>query len=92
MTTKTSVGAYKETAGNEYTYARGKQIWLFWGLVPLSRTNVNTPVNGNCEVITRFNVGDIIISSVTAGFVRTQTIKIKAKRTDIQVNTSEDQN
>jgi len=31
MTTKTNVGAYKETEGNEYTYAKGKQIWLFWG-------------------------------------------------------------
>lgn len=48
MTTKTSVGAYRETQGNEYTYAKEKQIWLFWGLMPLGRTSVNTPSDGNC--------------------------------------------
>lgn len=80
MTTKTSVGAYRETQGNEYTYAKGKQIWLFWGLMPLGRASVNTPGNGNCEVITRFNVGDFLISGLTVGIVTTQTIKVKAKK------------
>lgn len=80
MTTKTSVGAYKETQGNEYTYAKGKQIWLFWGLMPLGRVSVNTPGDGNCEVITRFNVGDFLISGLTGGIVTTQTIKVNAKR------------
>lgn len=80
MTTKTSVGAYRETQGNEYTYAKGKQIWLFWGLMPLGRASVNTPGNGNCEVITRFNVGDFLISGLTGGIVTTQTIKVKAKK------------
>ncbi len=80
MTTKTSVGAYKETQGNEYTYAKGKQIWLFWGLMPLGRVSVNTPGDGNCEVITRFNVGDFLISGLTGGIVTTQTIKVNAKK------------
>ena len=80
MTTKTSVGAYRETQGNEYTYAKGKQIWLFWGLMPLGRASVNTPGDGNCEVITRFNVGDFLISGLTGGIVTTQTIKVKAKK------------
>ena len=80
MTTKTSVGAYRETQGNEYTYAKGKQIWLFWGILPLGRTSVNTPGDGNCEVITRFNVVDFLISGLTGGIVTTQTIKVKAKK------------
>ncbi len=80
MTTKTSVGAYRETQGNEYTYAKGKQVWLFWGLMPLGRASVNTPGDGNCQVITRFNIGDFLISGLTAGIVTTQTIKIKAKK------------
>lgn len=80
MTTKTSVGAYRETQGNEYTYGKAKQIWLFWGLMPLGRASVNTPGDGNCEVITRFNLGDFIISGLTGGIVTTQTIKVKAKR------------
>jgi len=80
MTTKTNVGAYRETQGEEYTYAKGKQMWLFWGLIPLGRTSVSTPADGNCQVITRYNVGDAIISSLTGGIFTTHTIKIKAKR------------
>jgi hypothetical protein len=80
MTTKTNVGAYKETQGEEYTYAKGKQVWLLWGLFPLGRTNVNTPGDGNCQVITRFNFFDFLVSGLTGGIVTTETIKVKAKR------------
>ncbi len=80
MTTKTNVGAYREKQGNEYTYAKGKQIWLFWGLLPLGRTSVNTPGDGNCQVITRLNIGDFLISGLTGGILTTQTIKVKAKK------------
>lgn len=80
MTTKTSVGAYKEQEGKEYTYSKGKQLWLFWGAIPLGRTNVNTPGDGNCEVITRFNIGDGIITGLTGGIICSMTIKVKAKR------------
>jgi hypothetical protein len=80
MTTKTSVGAYKEQTGKEYTYSKGKQLWLFWGLMPIGRTNVNTPGDGNCEVITRFNVGDALITGLTGGIVGSMSIKVKAKK------------
>jgi hypothetical protein len=80
LTTKTSVGAFKETKGSEYTYAKGKQFWLFWGVLPVGRTNVNTPGDGNCEVITRFTLGDVLISGLTGGLVTSYTIKVKAKR------------
>ena len=80
MTTKTTVGAFKETVGDEYTYAKGKQLWVFWGLLPIGRTNVNTPGDGSCEVITRFNFGDVLITGLTAGIISSYTIKIKAKR------------
>jgi hypothetical protein len=69
MTTKTSVGMYKETEGNEYTYAKGKQFWLFWDAMPLGRTNVNTPKDGNCEIVTRHNFGDVLISGLTGGII-----------------------
>jgi hypothetical protein len=80
MTTKTNVGAYRETQGNEYTYAKGKQIWLFWGIMPLGCTSVSTPVDGNCQVITRFSFVDFLISGLTGGIVKTETIKVKAKK------------
>ena len=80
MTTKTAVGEYKEQQGKEYTYAKGKQLWLFWCIVPIGRTSVNTPGDGNCEVVTRFNVGDALISGLTLGILTSYTIKVKAKR------------
>lgn len=80
MTTKTNVGAYREKQGNEYTYAKGKQIWLFWGIMPVGRTSVNTPGDGDCQVITWFNFSDLLISGLTCGIVTTETIKVKAKK------------
>ncbi len=80
LTTKTSVGAFAESEGQKYTYAKGKQMWLFWGMIPVGRTNVNTPGDGACQVITRFNVVDFLISGITGGILTTETIKVVAKR------------
>ena len=80
MTTKTTVGTYTEKVGAEYTYAKGKQLWLFWGIVPLGRTDVSTPTDGNCEVITKYRFSDVIISSLTFGILKSYSIKVKAKR------------
>jgi hypothetical protein len=80
MMTKTSVGTFKETRGNEYTYSKGKQWWLFWGIVPIGRTDLSTPTDGSCQVITRYNFWDFLISGVTAGILTTETIRIVAKR------------
>ncbi len=85
MTTKTSVGKYMEMEGVNHKYSKGKQIWLFWGILPLGRTNVNTPGDGNCMVITRYNLVDLIIGGVTGGIITTQTIKVKIKK-KISVN------
>lgn len=80
MTTKTSVGQFRESSGSEYVYASGKQFWLFWGLIPLGRTSVNTPASGDCEVVTKFKIGDVLITGLTAGIVSSYTIKVKAKK------------
>lgn len=85
-TTKTNVGAYSETYGERYKYAKGKQVWIFWGLIPAGRTSVNTPKDGNCQVVTRFNVADILITALTGGIVTTYTIKVNAKRTESNAN------
>jgi hypothetical protein len=79
MMTKTSVGEFQEQQGKEYTYSKGKQMWLFWGLVPLGRTSVNTPGDGNCEVITKFKFSDVLISGLTVGILTSYSIKVKAK-------------
>ena len=84
MVTKTSIGRYNEIEGDKYTYAKGKQVWLFWGLLPAGRTQVNTPDHGDCQVVTKYTLLDGIIYVVTVGIVKTYTIKIKAKRPDVQ--------
>ena len=80
MMTKTNVGAYKESAGKEYTYAKGKQMWLFWGLVPLGRTDVSTPTDGRCEITTKYKFTDVLIGGLTGGILTSYSIKVKAKR------------
>jgi hypothetical protein len=80
MVTKTSVGQFTETRGNEYTYAKGKQLWLCWGLIPLGRTNVNTPNDGNCQVVNKYNFGDFLISGITGRILTSYSIEVKAKK------------
>ena len=79
MTTRTSVGSYRETEGDEYVYAKGKQCYLFWGLVPLGRTRVATPADGNCEVRTRYGFWDAVLSVITGGIFEMQSIRVYAK-------------
>lgn len=79
MTTRTSVGSYRETEGDEYVYAKGKQCYLFWGLVPLGRTRVATPADGNCEVRTRYGFWDAFFSVITGGIFEMQSIRVYAK-------------
>ncbi|TXF85426.1 hypothetical protein FUA23_20660 [Neolewinella aurantiaca] len=81
MTTKTPVGEFQQQRGEVYKYGKGKQLWLFGGLLPIGRTNVNTPDHGNCEVVTRYTFGDVLINVATLGILHTYTIKVNAKRT-----------
>ncbi len=86
MTTRTAVGSYREQEGKTYTYSKGKQMYLFWGLVPLGRTRVATPVDGNCEVRTSYNFWDALFSCITGGIFEMQTIKVKAKKNETAIN------
>jgi hypothetical protein len=80
MTTATTTGTYLEEPGNPYTYAKGRQLWLGYGLIPLGKTDVNAPSDGNCQVISKFTFGDFLISGVTFGIVSSRTIIVKDKQ------------
>jgi len=80
MTTKTTIGAFTEDQGREYIYDKGKQLWIFWGLMPIGRTDVSTPADGDCEVITHFTLTDALITGLTGGIVTSYSIKVKAKK------------
>lgn len=79
MTTRTNVNRYKETSGQSYKYSKGKQCYLFWGLVPLGRTTVSTPVGDPCQVRTQYRFFDALLTSITGGVFSMQTIKVMAK-------------
>lgn len=80
MTTRTSVGKYKAEQGTEQVYASGRQMWLLWGLFPIGITNVETPADGNCEIVTKFDFTDVLISCITGGVFATYTIEVKVKK------------
>lgn len=80
MTTKTPVGNYLSQQGREVTYDKGKQMWLFWGIVPIGRQHVNTPSSGDCQVVTRFRLSDVLISGLTAGILTSYSIKVEVKK------------
>jgi hypothetical protein len=69
MMTKTPVGSYLETTRKDVTFDKGKQYWILWGSVPLGRTHVNTPSNGNCQVVTKYKFSDVLITGLTVGIV-----------------------
>ncbi len=79
LVTKTNVGQYREMQGTPYKYSKAKQFWLFWGIIPLGKANASTPGSGNCQVITKYTFGDVLISTITAGILKSYTIKVKAK-------------
>jgi hypothetical protein len=80
LTTKTNVGMYQQKQGTEQTFEKGKQLWLFWGLVPLGRTNVATPQDGDCQVVTKFKFTDVLISGLTGGILYSYSIEVKVKK------------
>lgn len=81
MSTRTSVQNFKEAQGEQYLYAKGRQCYLFWGLIPLGRTSVATPVEQPCQIRTRFGFWDAFLTTITAGIFSMQQIRVYAKRT-----------
>lgn len=84
FSTRTSIGDYriatKADNSNAYTYAKVKQCYLFWGLIPLGHASVAVPRDGHCEVRTSFGFVDFLASILTAGIFSMQTIKVKAPK------------
>ena len=80
MSTRTSVANYQMTDGEEMCYSKGRQCYLFWGLVPLGRTRVATPPDGVCEVHTHYGFWDAFVSLITCGIFEMQQIKVYAKK------------
>lgn len=82
--TRTYVGSYYEDTrvkGYEsYKFAKKKQAFFLFGLIPLGRTQVPMPEHGSCEIKARFGLLDFFIFAVTAGIISTRTIKVTAAK------------
>ena len=80
MITQTSVKNFDELSGQNYYYAKGKQNYLFWGLMPLEKPNITTPQDEPCQVRTQQTFVDGLVSTITAGIFSMQSVQIVAKR------------
>ena len=82
MVTKTSTKNYEEVSGQEYYYAKGKQCYLFWGLLPVGKTGVTAPEENPCQVRTRFGFADWLASCLTGGIFCMQEVRVVEKRSE----------
>lgn len=91
FTTRTSVGDYristKVDKASAYNYSKVKQVYMFWGLVPLGRARAAVPSHGNCEIRTGIGFGDFLVTLLTGGIISMQTVKVKAPRATINAKT-----
>jgi hypothetical protein len=82
LTTKTSIGAFENSKTTEYTYSQSGQVWIFWGLVPVGRTQVKLPKDCNYQIIERYNAGNIFGMVLTLGFIHSRSIIVKVNPAD----------
>ncbi len=91
FTTRTSVGDYristKVDKASSYNYSKVKQVYMFWGLVPLGRARAAVPSHGDCEIRTGIGFGDFLVTLLTGGIISMQTVKVKAPRVTIDSKT-----
>jgi len=80
MTTKTNVGTFKQDTGETYRYGKARQLYLFYGLIPLGRSHAETPPSGSCQVVTKMRFVDFLISGLTVGILTSYSVKVYAKK------------
>jgi len=57
-------------------YSHTKQMYLFWGLLPIGQAQPRAPQGCGYQVKTAFNFVDILINGITGGIFGTRNIKI----------------
>lgn len=66
--------------GAQTTYDKGKQMWLFWGLININEGQTATPSNGNYMIKTKTTFVDAVITVITGGIFTMKTVKTKVKK------------
>ena len=78
MVTKTNIGEFKETKGGSYTYSKARQLSLA-GLIRINKPSPAIPASKNCQIKTSIRLADALISTITCGIIRSQSIRVLAK-------------
>ncbi len=69
-------------------YVQRRALWLFWGIVPLSRPEVDEVVGGqisgservqNLKITTKYTLLDFLISGLTSGIVTSRKVVIEGE-------------
>jgi hypothetical protein len=58
------------------TFARKKQVYLFWGSIAAGTAQPRIPTDQGYQIKSSYNVGDMFINALTGGIVGTRTVKI----------------
>ena len=83
MVTKTNVKNYADLEGQEYYHAKGRSMYLFWGLLPVGKPAITQPVEIEpCQVRTSTEFVDGLVSIITGGIFSMQTVGVMAKRSE----------
>ena len=83
MVTKTSVKNYDDASGQEYYYDKGRDMYLFWGLLPVGKPAIISPVETTpCQVRTRTDFVDGLVSLITGGIFSMQSVGVMVKRAE----------
>ena len=61
------------------TYSTQKDMFLFWGLLPLTPTNPKEPTDGNYQVQVSTQFVDWLVTRITGGIFGLRTVKVLVK-------------
>ena len=64
------------------TYSTTKQMYLFWGLMPLGHSQGAIPTHGNYQIKTSHNIVDAFLTGITGGIFSVRTVKVYVKKGD----------
>jgi len=70
-----------DTSGTETQSQKSKYVKVFW-IIKIGKKQQFSAANADgYEIITRYNLGDIIVSGLTGSIVNMKTVKFKAYKT-----------
>jgi len=67
-------------SGRTEIYSSTKQMYLFWGIMPLGFATPDVPKDGNYQIKTSFNIVDDILTGITGGVFSMRTVRVIVKK------------